>query len=196
MVLLVPGVYTLVTALIAPKTGEALPVRRRIAQAFCLLLIPAGFGMYCLVSKSVSGNAFQFLIYQREHWGQQAGLFFSTAAYQTENALRRYAEGDMGVMMGLWVSNLVCSFGALGIMAAAAKKLKPVYSVYFMAYYVIAIGTTWLLSAPRYLVACAPLPLALSGMTEDRRTDGLMTVLMTTLYILYAWFMANRWQVW
>ena len=196
MGLLVPACYTIVTELIAQSGEEAPSMRRRLCQACCLILIPAGFGAYCLVCKSVSGDAFKFLEYQREHWGQQAGLFFSTAAYQTENALRKFTDGDMGTMLGLWVSNLVCSFGALLIMALAARKLKPLYSMYFLAYYVVAIGTTWLLSAPRYLAACAPLGLALSGLTEDRRDDSFMTVLFAVLYVLYAFFMANRWQVW
>ena len=196
IVLLVPAAYTLITSMVAKKAQKAPSVRRRIGQALALLLIPAGFGAYCLVCRSISGDAFKFLEYQRDHWGQSAGLFFSTAAYQTENALRRFTEGDMGTMMGLWVSNLACSFGALIVMALAARRLRPVYSVYFFAYYAVAIGTTWLLSAPRYLLACAPLSLALGRLTEDRRTDGAVTVLLTALYMLYAFFMANRWQVW
>jgi len=198
LMLIVPAGYTLVTELVSkrPAGEKKTPVFRRVLQFACLLLVPAGFGAYCLVCRSVSGNPFQFLIYQREHWSQQAGLFFHTAAYQTQNAVARFREGDIQIMLGLWASNLVCSFGALTVMAMAARRLKPVYSVYFMAYFVVAIGTTWLLSAPRYLAACASLPLALAGMTEDRRRDDVLTVLLVLLYALYAMFMANRWQVW
>ena len=196
--LLVPAGYIWLTELIAsvPEGEKRTPVSRRAAQLAALLLIPAGFGAYCLVCRSVSGDAFKFLEYQREHWNQSAGLFFSTAAYQTEYALGKYASGELDILMGLWVPNLLCSFGALAVMMFAARRIKPAYSAYFLAYYVIAVGTTWLLSAPRYLTACAPLPLALSGLTEDRRTDDVLTVVLTVLYALYAMCMANRWQVW
>lgn len=198
IVLAAPAAYLWLTELIArvPEGEKKTPAARRIGQAAAILLIPAGFGAYCLVCRAVSGDAFKFLEYQREHWNQSMGLFFDTAAYQTRYALQEYAGGDWTTMMGLWIPNLLCTFGALAIMAIAARRLKPVYSVYFFAYYVIAVGTTWLLSAPRYLAACAPLPLALSQLTKDRRADDILTVLLTILYTLYAMCMANRWQVW
>ena len=198
LMLAVPAGYQLITSILSarPEGEKKTPVGRRVLQFAALLLIPAGFGVYCLISRDVSGDPFKFLVYQREHWGQKAGFFFHTAAYQTQNAIWRFGDGDLNTMIGLWIPNLVCSFGALGIMAIAVRRVKPVYSVYFMAYYIVAIGTTWLLSAPRYLLACAPLPLALSGLTKDRRADDVLTVLLMILYMFYAMCMANRWQVW
>ncbi len=198
LMLAVPAGYQLITSMISavPEGEKKTPAWRRVLQFAALLLIPAGFGVYCLISRAVSGDAFKFLEYQREHWNQQAGLFFHTAAYQVQNAIWRYQDGELTTMIGLWIPNLVCSFGALIIMILGARRVKPVYSVYFMAYYIVAIGTTWLLSAPRYLLACAPLPLALSKITDDRRADDALTVLLMILYMFYAMCMANRWQVW
>lgn len=193
LTLLVPAVYSLVTDMLGERKT---PVLRRVRQAASLLLIPAGFGVYCLICRSVSGNAFQFLLYQREHWGQSAGFFFNTAAYQTEAAVSRCQSGELEIFMGLWIPNLVCTFGALIVMALAVRRLRPAYSMYFLAYYAVAVGTTWLLSAPRYLAACMPLSLGLASLTEDRRADDAMTVLLVILYVLYAQFMALRWQVW
>lgn len=193
LALIVPAVYCLVTDTLSDRRVSP---ARRAGQLAALLLIPAGFGAYCLICRAVSGDAFKFLEYQRDNWHQSPGLFFGTAAYQTEYAAARWQSGDIEALMGLWLPNLVCSFGALTVMAAAARRLKPAYSVYFMAYYVIAVGATWLLSAPRYLAACAPLGLGLSSLTEDRRADDILTVLLVILYVLYAQCMANRWQVW
>lgn len=196
LVLIVPMGYALVTAAVIRPAGDKRAALRRILPFLSLLLIPAGFGAYCLICRSVSGDAFKFLEYQREHWGQSPGLFFDTAAYQTEYAAGSIASGDMETFLGLWLPNLFCSLGALFVMALAVRRLRPVYSMYFLAYYVVAIGATWLLSAPRYLVACAPLGLGLSSLTDDRRRDGFMTVFLTVLYVIYAIFMVKRWQVW
>ena len=51
--------------------------RRRVdtRQVVGALLVPLGFAAYCYISWRVSGNPFQFLIYQREHWNQRTGLF-------------------------------------------------------------------------------------------------------------------------
>ena len=62
--------------------------RISIRQVAGLLLVPLGFAAYCYINWRVAGNPLQFLIYQREHWNQRTGLFFSTAAYQTDYLLR------------------------------------------------------------------------------------------------------------
>ena len=197
LVLLAPAVYEFVTDIIAQSGAEKNRslVSRRVGQAVALLLIPAGFAVYCLINYTVSGEPFQFLVYQSENWNQRLGLFFHTAAYQTEYALEE-TYGDTGSLLGLWLPNLSYLYGALIIMIFAVRRLKPVYSMYFLAYYVIAIGATWLLSAPRYLVACAALSLGLSGISEDRCVDDTVSVILTAAYTFYAMCMANRWQVW
>ena len=198
LMLLAPAAYEIITDTIAKRETPWTPAerRRQVLRYAALLLIPAGFGAYCGVCYAVSGNPFQFLIYQREHWSQSAGLFFNTAAYQTERIVSTAQAEDYHLMLGLWIPNVVCSLGALAVMAVGVRKLRPVYSLYFMAYYLLAIGTTWLLSAPRYLVACFPLSMALTELTENRRADDFFTILFTILYGLYAAFMAMRWQVW
>ena len=95
--------------------------------------------------------------YQSEHWGQNFGFFFGTAAYQLENAIKYLSEGRATVW-GLWIPNLLWSFFALAIMIPAARRLRPGYTAWFIAYYAVAIGATWLLSAPRYLVAMPVIP--------------------------------------
>ena len=110
------------------------------------LLVPLGFAAYCYINWRVSGNPFQFLIYQREHWNQRTGLFFSTAAYQTDYFLRSLTSGDWRAALGLWLPNLIACFAALGLLAAAAPKLRASQTAWFLAYYIVAVGATWLLS--------------------------------------------------
>ena len=180
--LLVPVLWELVAE---RKSGKA---RRFLA----LLLIPLGFAAYCGVNYAVAGNPFQFMTYQSVHWGQHPGFFFNTAAYQLEHAL----SADVRTALGLWLPNVLYSLAALVLLFFAAPRMRPSYLAFFIAYYVAAVGVTWLLSAPRYLVALFPVPLALGIVTRTPRADRIVTACCGMLYLLYACAFVLRWQVW
>lgn len=168
--------------------------RRRAAAWLSLLLVPLGFGAYLLVNQQVAGNPFQFLIYQSEHWHQKLGLFFSTAAYQTDYAKVTFQDNPHN-FFGLWLPNLVAGFGALVLMAFGARKLRASYSVWFLPYYFIAIGATWLLSAPRYLLVFFPLSAVLAQMTEKKTLRAVVFIVLGILSFLYFLAFLARWQV-
>ena len=195
LMLVIPVGYELLTDTM--KLGlKGSSLLKRTAQYASLLLIPAGFGVYCLICWDVSGNPFQWMIYQHEHWGQQLGLFFHTAAYQTENAINAYRNQDLKLVFGLWLPNLLCAFSALAVMAASIRKLRPSYGVYFIVYFAVAIGATWLLSAPRYLLVLFPVTFGMAELTQNRNIDALLTILMTSAALLYVLLFTVRWQVW
>lgn len=166
------------------------------SKGLCLLLIPLGFGAYCLINYLVAGDPFRYMEYQRVHWHQNLGLFFSTAAYQTEYAVGTAKSGDLPALLGLWLPNLFCSLGALALMIPAAGKLRPSYTAWFLAYYLIAIGPTWLLSAPRYLLTLLPLPFALALLSRDRLWDLSLSLLLGDFSLFYLLAFSLRWQVW
>ena len=189
LMLFAPLFFELVSSLV--KEGRQRPLGRFAA----LLLIPLGFGAYCAVNYFVSGDPFKFMEYQREHWGQQMGFFFNTASYQLREAVENYAS-DPTTVLGLWLPNLICIFASLAVMLLAAKRLRPSYTAWFIAYFVIAIGATWLLSAPRYLAALLPLPLALSSLSKRPWADNALTILLALFSLFYLIAFALRWQVW
>ncbi len=183
--------------LLRARRMETLPTEKNtlIRQGLCMLLVPLGLAAYVAINYAVTGDPLKFMQYQREHWSQGFGLFFETAAYQTEYALSTAAEGNLRQLFGLWLPNLAYSFGALGLMEAAAKRLRPSYTAYFLAYFVVAIGATWLLSAPRYLAACFPLALALAALTDTRRKDALATFLSLAGLVAYLAMYVNGYPV-
>lgn len=183
---------------IAAGDPDRVVQRRRVdaRQVVGALLVPLGFAAYCYINWRVSGNPFQFLIYQREHWNQRTGLFFSTAAYQTDYFLRSLTSGDWRDALGLWLPNLIACFAALGLLAAAAPKLRASQTAWFLAYYIVAVGATWLLSAPRYLLVLLPVPLALAQCTRKRTANLVLTALSTLGSLGYLIAFALRWQVW
>lgn len=169
--------------------------RRKLLHFAWLLLIPAGFGVYCCINYQVAGNPFQYMIYQREHWGQGFGFFFATAAYQLDNAIK-CVPGNLSNFFGLWLPNLIFDIAALAVLVYTAKELRPSYTAWFIAYYVIAIGATWLLSAPRYMISLLPFFLSVSQLAKTPKRDTVLTAVCVPLWLLYEIAFVLRWQVW
>lgn len=190
LMLAVPMIMELVAAAVREKH-----VSKLISRAACILLVPLGFAAYCVINYFVAGNPWQFMIYQAQHWGQHLGLFFNTAAYQTELAIGTFTDNPHN-FCGLWLPNLIYGLGALALAAAAVHDLRPSYGAWFIAYYVIAIGATWLLSAPRYLMAMPVLPMALGRLSDKKNAKTAMLILLTLLWLLYFLAFLQRWQVW
>lgn len=181
----------LIVPLLWELVYDAVQHRRvSIRQAAGLLLVPLGFAAYCCINRHVSGNPFQFLIYQR------TGLFFSTAAYQTDYLLRCLRSGNWRDALGLWLPNLIACFSALILLAKAAPRLRASQTAWFLAYYIIAVGATWLLSAPRYLLVLLPVPLALAQCAQKRTANIALTALSALAALGYLAAFALRWQVW
>lgn len=197
LTLCVPLFFELVSRTVRTWEGAAAgeQVRRFVFRFAALLLIPAGFGVYCFINYLVAGNPFQFMEYERMHWHQNLGWFFNTAAYQMEQAINCW-ENNRPNFFGLWLPNLMAGFLSLVILLLAVKKLRPSYTAWFLVYYLIAMGATWLLSAPRYLVALLPVPLAVSQLAKRPAVDLLLTGASLSLNLLYLSAFVARWQVW
>lgn len=167
---------------------------RMTANALSLLLIPIGLLAYLYVNYRVTGNALMFLIYQREQWHQQLGWFFSSAATIVNNATTAFT-GNTQMLWGLWIPNILYLFGALGLVAAAQNKLRASNVAYFLVYYAICMGATWLLSAPRYLTAAYPLALALGALTKKKWADRLATIICLVFFLFYLYAFVDQWYV-
>lgn len=179
MLLAVPlGIEAARSLVLDYKKNKGALLRGLMARVPCVLMVFLGFGAYLLVNQLVTGNAWQFAIYQREHWYQQLGWFFNTAQVQLNQLLHSFATNDAPSSWGLWLPNLLAQAAALLLIGLAAKKLRPVHTVYALAYFFIVMGATWLLSAPRYLAGMYALPLILSSLTQRKKTDAAATVLL------------------
>lgn len=193
LMLVIPVCFDFLEHLLRPGKKH---LDKTIASGLCLFLIPLGFLAYCAICKAVSGEWFKFLEYQSEHWHQSLGLFFSTAAYQIEYAIGDFRALDYEGMMGLWIPNLFCSFFSLVVMILSVRRQHAGYTAYFIGYFVIAIGATWLLSAPRYLLVLFPVSIGLADLTENRSIDSLATAFLAVISTLYMFMFVWRWQVW
>ena len=198
ILLLVPVLFEFIADIVRDKKNGASGTPYSLAclaNGLSLLLIPMGLGLYLYINYRVSGNAFQFMVYEREHWSQQLGWFFASTATQTDFLLSALEEGDLAQVVGLWLPNLVFALGSLGLLAAAVKKLRASHTAYFIIYYLFGMGATWLLSAPRYLTALYPVSLALGVITDKRWADALLTVLCIAGLLIYLYAFIQRWDV-
>jgi len=169
---------------------------RQIKDVLFLLLIPCGFLLYLHLNFVVTGNALTFLTYQRAHWHQRPGWFFVTVNTQMDNLLENLSlGGNLRLAIGLWMPNLVYIITSLGLVTVAQTRMRASYIAYFIAYFLVCVGATWLLSAPRYLTACFPLALALGVLTEKREVDGLVTILCVGLMLAYLAAYVHQWYV-
>lgn len=237
--------------------GYALP------RAAALLLIPLGLAGYLYVNYAVTGDAFTFLTYQREHWSQRMGWFFDTAAYQADYLLKTFYT-DKPAAFGLWLPNLAfLLLTPLTVLLAArparkakvaaadkpapevdaaesvdpareaedeasskpeaeatsdpepadpvpetatepvpaseavlpAPRLRASYTAYFLAYYLIGMGATWLLSAPRYLTCCFPVSIALAVLAQKRAVKWPLYAVLLIAQLAYLWAYVAGWPV-
>lgn len=182
-------------ALIVPVLFELIAQRKKAKSGLWLLVIPLGFAAYCYINYTVSGDAFKFMEYQSEHWNQHFGLFFGTAAYQTDYALRAFSESPQN-FWGLWLPNLLALFGGTALMFAGERKIRSSYAAYFLAYYFVTMGATWLLSAPRYLLVMFPVSAVLAELSEKRGCRISLYAVFAVLGLMYLTAFALRWQVW
>ena len=158
--------------------------------AGCLLLCCTGTLAYLVINWRVTGDPLTFLTYQRENWNQQLGLFFNTASYQTEYMLMYLKSGDLNSVISLSLPNLICCFGTLLLLFAGRKRLRTSYLIWALAYYVAAIGATWLLSGPRYLAMLFPLAIALRRLCKGTygriAIEGTLLISQTCYLLLLA----------
>lgn len=184
LMLAVPFFIEWLNFFMSNKKGER--ILKTWKSALCVLIIPIGLVGYLVINKLVTGDALRFMTYQKEHWSQSFGFFFDTTAYQTDYLIK----SDIRQKIALWLPNLIYIFSSLIIVGIAQKHMRAAYTGYFLAYFAIAIGVTWLLSGPRYLTCAFTLPYALAVITRNKNTDTIATALCLTGFLIYLAFYA------
>lgn len=152
-------------------------VRRREANARAIaacagqmLLVFAGLFVYWGVNFTVTGDAFTYLVYQRENWFQQPGSFWQSAANTMHYFLTTVGEGDW---LYTWGFQLLCMAYVFALLAFGQKHLPFDLAAYSFVYVAVVLSPTWLLSGPRYLYALCALPLLQARMHRGRHALAL-----------------------
>lgn len=176
-----------------PLHGRPRKRGKLAADLASLLLVPMGFLAYCGINFQVAGDPFQFMEYQRINWNNETGWFFDTAAYHIDLVLNSLQASSHDAL-GLWIPNFLACLLSLAVILRGLRQLRPSYTAWFMVYFFLCAGVTWLISAPRYMVGF--FPLSLVPASSGPRAKGVWAVLSLLTGIPYLVAFALRWQVW
>lgn len=151
----------------------------------------AGFGAYLGLNYAVYGNAWQFTIYQKEHWTHTMGWVGDTV--RTLCGMCGYMEGTQKIFLAAWGLGTVLA--ELALLVLAARYLPAPWLLLGLAGYALANGQTWLISAPRYALGITPLAPALVCLTP-RRTHRLgAAAVLAALWAVYFFAFLQRWWI-
>ena len=150
------------------------PVRvgRVATRAASCCAVLAGAAAYLLLNYVVTGNPFQFWIYQRDHWYNTSGTLWNTFSYVTRYAI----SFDRPMRLFTWIPTLGCLFGVLTLIAWRARRARVGDAAYAWAYMYMTIVPTWLISGPRYVFGLYALYPMLAGAMKRRWMDIALTM--------------------
>ena len=160
-------------------------ILRRITPIF---LIPAGTGLFLLVNYIVSGNFFQFLTYQRQHWNQRFTFFFDNMHNLAANAL----SFEASTSASMFAPQIICIILFIIIMAyGAISGFRTSMLAYLGIYFFVSISAYWMLSFPRYIFGAAPVFSLMASLgRRSKFTDALISLICASglifLTIAYA----------
>ncbi|MDR1061229.1 MAG: hypothetical protein LBL83_08495 [Clostridiales bacterium] len=171
----------------APRSGMAGLPRFLAASGFArraaaVLMAPLGTGLYLLLNYAVSGNAFQFLVYQREHWNQTFGLFYENVGSLAANMLQ-WQPSDSAAIFAPQLA--MAAFGIAILIYGIAKKFRVSMLAYLAAYFLISVSASWMLSLPRYIFGAAPVYWLLAEAGGHRLADALITFALVCGLVYY-----------
>ena len=149
-----------------------------------VLIVFTGLFLYWGINYAVTGDAFTYLIYQRENWYQEAGSFWETAATTMQYVLMLIGEDDW---FFCWVTQLIAMFAVYALLVFKGKILPFDLAAYSFVYIAVVLSPTWLLSGPRYLYALCALPLLKAKMVKSDVMHGVLLGSSAVLLAVYTY---------
>lgn len=165
---------------------------KRIIYPGCIAaMMLFGLVIYLVINYVVEGDPFRFMYYQRNHWGNGLCFLWETIGYVKDNALRNW---DTSVGMSLWLPELVLfAVYILAIVYGFVRKLRPMYMVYLIAFFLLTYSSTWLISGGRYTLSALPVFMLAGDCTARHEKWKLPSMLFSAMLMIvymigyYSW---------
>ncbi len=156
-----------------------------------LSLMPTGFLGYLFVNYYVTGNAFTFLIYQREHWFKNLDVPWKGII----ETFRSFLYRSPGESMTTGFQELL--FSGVGFLATVFSwfKQRKSYSVWMTLNWTLFVSTSFILSVPRYTLILFPMFIAFAYLSEKNYSFKVLITVWSILYLglFTALFASGRW---
>lgn len=157
---------------------------KRIKELFKLIftkgisiaMILIGPLIYLYINYKVEGNPFQFMIYQKEHWGHENTYFANTVKDIFKSAINFSQRGNM--LASIWIPEALIFILAAVLIIYSVRRHNLMYSAYLLVYTIINYSVTWLISGGRYMLCALPIFIILGEIGENRKeADKWITVI-------------------
>ena len=154
-----------------------------------IFLALAGFLIYLGINYQVTGSPTTFLNVEATHWfnkldpwgGLNAAYSWATNASYPDNV------GNGLAPIGFAV------FGLLMVGVSILRRLRPVYVVYMVLSWALAVSTSWWISVPRYIMAIFPMFMLLGLLTKRKAINITIAIVSTALLCYFTIFFARGW---
>ncbi|MDO4548360.1 MAG: mannosyltransferase family protein [Clostridia bacterium] len=150
------------------RDNRGFKARDYVKYALVTCLASAGFLSYLALNLAVTGDAFTFLAYQREHWSQQMGSLANTLRYTLQNAADY---SDENIRLGTWIPQVAAIIVPVILLALTFRRVSPADGAYALLYIWFALSPTWLLSGARYISAMYPLYIMVASLPGGRKGE-------------------------
>ena len=150
---------------------------------------------YLGINKAITGNAFMFLEYQKSNWYQSISFFFDTPRYMLDQLHGNIMSSDIISLVSFSAPTLLTIFVSLLIYSTRAERLPASLNAYFIVYFIITVGCTWLLSAVRYMSVAIPLIAAIALIPKSRKGRIALISITALSHLVFVAFYMLRWSL-
>ncbi len=146
-----------------------------------LLCIPFGVGLYLFLNYYVSGNPFQFLIYQREHWHKSLELPWEGLV--TSARIMFGQNPSKALMLGF---QEIC-FVAIGLtgIACGLRRLRASYNVWMITNLMMFVSSSYVLGVARYTIVMFPLFIVIALVSQRSRLFKTIATVWSVLFLAF-----------
>lgn len=185
ILLFVPIFIDATCEIVNRRKNDKLIAKTAITSLLGLGLSCSGTVAYLVINKVITGNAFMFSEYQKSNWNQGISYFFDTPRYMFNQARYMFQRSDTIGAILLPIVTIVVIFSALVIFIMNAKRLSAAFGAYFLVYFIIAMGCTWLLSSVRYMSVLVPFIACIALIPKTKTGESVTLSISILLYIAY-----------
>lgn len=184
--------FAVLAELLYFKRGIKLIKERKWKNFVCRIIYPGcvaaemllGFLVYLVINYVVEGDAFRFMYYQKNHWGNGLCFMGKTINYITQYVVNGWYTSTG---MSLWVPEMILfSLYLIAIVYGVCKRIRPMYLTYLVVFFLLTYSSTWLISAGRYTLSALPaFMLAGKGMAECEKIRVPVMILSAMIFTIY-----------